>query len=450
MRLLLVSNGHGEDLSGALLAQELQRRGAQVAAVPLVGEGEAYRGAAIPVLGHTRSYSTGGLGYTSFAGRMAELLQGQVLYLLRRSLRLWREAGRADGLVVVGDVIPVLLAWLRGKPVVTYLVAYSSHYEGRLRLPWPCGACLASRRFRAVFSRDALSASDLTEQLGRPVQFLGNPFMEQLLIASATEPARAQSAANSAGDSASGAANLVLLPGSRLPEALENLKLMMQMLEQLPPQASPWPMRAALVRELSAEALRELAQAQGWQWVGQEGEGAAGNPTGEYASPALFKTVRSVRIEKAGLQLELCWGQFSQLLASSQVVVSMAGTATEQAVGLGKPVLQLAGHGPQFTEGFAEAQRRLLGPALFCAPGPAGAPETLGASAKLLLALMAPNDPQQWQRHQQLWRQEGERRLGTAGGTARLAEAIIGALAPGKQPSGKQTQGHQPLSKQWP
>jgi hypothetical protein len=46
---------------------------------------------------------------------------------------------------------------------------------------------------------------------------------------------------------------------------------------------------------------------------------------------------------------------------------------------------------------------------------------------------MAPNDPQQWQRHQQLWRQEGERRLGTAGGTARLAEAIIGALAPSKQ-----------------
>ena len=441
MRLLLVSNGHGEDLSGALLAQELQKHGAHVAAIPLVGEGEAYRGAAIPVLGHTRSYSTGGLGYTSFAGRMAELLQGQVLYLLRRSLRLWREAGRADGLVVVGDVIPVLLAWLRGKPVVTYLVAYSSHYEGRLRLPWPCGTCLASRRFRAVFSRDALSASDLTEQLGRPVQFLGNPFMEQLLTASAPEPARAEStansAANSAADSASGGANLVLLPGSRLPEALENLKLMLQLLEQLPPQASPWPMRAALVRELSAESLRELAQAQGWQWIGQAAEGAAENPTGEYARPTIFKTVRSVRIEKAGLQLELCWGQFNQLLASSQVVVSMAGTATEQAVGLGKPVLQLAGHGPQFTEGFAEAQRRLLGPALFCAPGPAGAPETLRGSAKLLQALMAPIDPQQWQRHQQLWRQEGERRLGTAGGTARLAEAIIGALEARPKPYSK-------------
>jgi len=64
--------------------------------------------------------------------------------------------------------------------------------------------------------------------------------------------------------------------------------------------------------------------------------------------------------------------------------------------------------------------------------------------------LLAPNDPQQWQRHQQLWRQEGERRLGTAGGTARLAEAIIGGLEVRPKPPSKQTQGHQPSSKQWP
>jgi len=45
----------------------------------------------------------------------------------------------------------------------------------------------------------------------------------------------------------------------------------------------------------------------------------------------------------------------------------MAGTAAEQAVGMAKPVLQLPGQGPQFTAGFAEAQRRLLGPTVFCA-----------------------------------------------------------------------------------
>ena len=39
----------------------------------------------------------------------------------------------------------------------------------------------------------------------------------------------------------------------------------------------------------------------------------------------------------------------------------MAGTATEQFVGLGKPAIVLPGQGPQFTPSFAEAQTRLLG-----------------------------------------------------------------------------------------
>ena len=39
----------------------------------------------------------------------------------------------------------------------------------------------------------------------------------------------------------------------------------------------------------------------------------------------------------------------------------MAGTAIEQAVGLGKPVITIPGEGPSFTYRFAEAQTRLLG-----------------------------------------------------------------------------------------
>ena len=216
MRLLLISNGHGEDLSGALLALALQELGAQVAAVPLVGGGDAYLAAGISVLGRTRNYSTGGLGYTSAAGRWAEIFQGQMLYLLKRSWRVWREAQKADALVVVGDVIPVLLCWLLGKPVATYLVAYSSHYEGKLRLPWPCGACLASKRTRAIFSRDYLTACDLSEQLGRSVEFLGNPFIEKVLGAKAKPSAEQM---------------LALLPGSRLPEALQNFELKLALLE---------------------------------------------------------------------------------------------------------------------------------------------------------------------------------------------------------------------------
>ena len=42
-RILLLSNGHGEDLSGALIGLELQKLGHQLDALPLVGHGRASR-----------------------------------------------------------------------------------------------------------------------------------------------------------------------------------------------------------------------------------------------------------------------------------------------------------------------------------------------------------------------------------------------------------------------
>lgn len=392
-RVLLLSNGHGEDLSGALIGQELLARGLEVWALPLVGHGQAYRQAGLPLLGRTREYSTGGLGYTSHLGRLTEILEGQLLYLLRRLALLVRVAGRYDLVVVVGDVIPVLAATLVRRPVVTYLVAYSSHYEGRLRLPWPCGRCLRSRRFLRVFSRDALTASDLSSQLGRPVAFLGNPFLDRVLeVAEPLETAAADRPAQRLG----------LLPGSRLPEALRNLELMLRVLDQLPdPLKDPrrLALDAALVGTLTDEGIRERAEAVGWSLEGGE-------------------------LRRGPLRLRLHRGRFAAVVQQSDLLLSMTGTAAEQAVGLGKPVLQLPGFGPQFTPGFAEAQRRLLGPSLFCAEGEPGSPTNLRASGELIGHLLMQGDLGE------LCRRNGLERIGNGGGTARMAEQITSLLPP--------------------
>ena len=99
-RLLLLSNGHGEDLSGSLLAKALANRGHTVEALPLVGRGQPYRDAGIALIGGTQEFSTGGLGYTSLRGRLTEVIQGQVVYLLRRLMRLLRIGHRYDLVVV--------------------------------------------------------------------------------------------------------------------------------------------------------------------------------------------------------------------------------------------------------------------------------------------------------------------------------------------------------------
>jgi len=398
-RVLLLSNGHGEDLSGALLGAALRERNHQVEALPLVGNGHPYRDAGLPLILKTREFSTGGLGYTSLRGRLTELVQGQVLHLLGGVVKLLRVAHRYDLVVVIGDVIPVMAAWLCRRPVVTYLVAYSSHYEGRLRLPWPCGECLSSRRCRAVFSRDQLSADDLSQQLQRPVRFLGNPFMDPVLQPQPPlHPSRRR---------------IGLLPGSRRPELEQNLRLLLRVVEQLPEPllaSGELAVDLALVHGLDDTALAALAKAEGWTL--QPGDGRD----------------QQQRLERGQRRIQVQRSRFTAVLQSSDLLLCMAGTAAEQAVGLAKPVLQLVGEGPQFTPEFAEAQRRLLGPTVFCAKGPVGSPDTLKATAALALELLerCSSDPDLQER----CRREATRRLGSMGGAAglsvaaRIAEAI--------------------------
>ena len=391
-RLLLLSNGHGEDLSGALLGQALQCEGHVVDALPLVGKGQPYREAGIALIGGTQEFSTGGLGYTSLRGRLTELLQGQVVYLLRRLLRLLRIANRYDQVVVIGDVIPVMAAWLSRRPVSTYLVAYSSHYEGRLRLPWPCAECLRSPRFQAVFSRDQLSADDLSSQLRKPVRFVGNPFMDPLLQECQRLPKARR--------------RLGLLPGSRRPELEQNLILLLNVVEQLPSpllSSGELKLELALVSSMSDEALSELVGPLGWQL-----EAGA--------------TASTARLRRDAHRVQVRRGAFAAVLHSSDLLLCMAGTAAEQAVGLARPVLQLVGHGPQFTPGFAEAQRRLLGPTVFCAAGEAGAASTLERTAAMALELLERSHHDHQLQHR--CQQEALNRLGTAGGGSRMAASI--------------------------
>lgn len=414
-RVLLLSNGHGEDLSGALIASALQRRGVAVRALPLVGHGEPYRQRGIAVQGRTRTFSTGGLGFTSLAGQMRELLEGQTLHVILQLARLRRRSRGVDLVVAVGDVVAVLGAWLSGRPAAVYLVAYSSHYEGRLRLPWPCGWLLRRRHFAAIWARDRLSAEDLSGQLGRPVRFLGNPFLDAVLTGSNPE-ANAKLAGLGASPSdgdPGGSQRLLLLPGSRLPEAQHNLALMLELLSRLasrlPSPQQLW-VSAALVGALTAAAIQQLAAPLGWE-------------------PAAAATGGRGLRHRCGLELELVWRGFAAQLAAADLVLAMAGTASEQAVGLGKPVLQLVGRGPQFTAGFADAQRRLLGPAVFAADGEPGSPICLEATAALgadLLQRLA--DPGQGPVLRRQWASAAAERIGVGGGSERLAAAIMELL----------------------
>jgi len=102
----------------------------------------------------------------------------------------------------------------------------------------------------------------------------------------------------------------------------------------------------------------------------------------------------------------------------------MAGTAIEQAVGLGKPVIQIPGRGPQFTYRFAEAQMRLLGSSVqTVGRGPAGEAELRLAAAWVERILSDPTYRQECQRN-------GQERVGRGEGAWGIARALQQLIAP--------------------
>ncbi|KGG16818.1 MULTISPECIES: lipid-A-disaccharide synthase-related protein [unclassified Prochlorococcus] len=394
-KLLLISNGHGEDLSGSILGNELKKQGHEVAAFPLVGKGNAYTKSDIKTHGMRKEFSTGGLGYTSLIGRLTELVQGQLFYLIWTFLRLLQIARSYDFLIVVGDVVPILAAWLSHRKMVVYLVAYSSHYEGKLRLPWPAASCLKSKRCLEIFTRDDLTAKDLTLQLKRSVLFLGNPFMDIVLKPKKPLPQRLF--------------RLGLLPGSRRPELDQNLLIILRVLQSLPQSIltnSEFSFDMALVNALNDRALWKLISKDGWQIIA--------NSEANSFSHILNHGFCSVKVHR---------NSFAQVLQSSDVLLCMAGTAVEQAVGLGKPVIQIPGKGPQFTSAFAEAQRRLLGKTVFCAEGNVVKGSNIFLStADLIVDIF--NRVHRDIELKENCRKEASMRLGTDGGTQRIAESI--------------------------
>ncbi len=95
----------------------------------------------------------------------------------------------------------------------------------------------------------------------------------------------------------------------------------------------------------------------------------------------------------------------------------MAGTATEQFVGLGKPAITIAGSGPQFTAHFATLQQRLLG----CSILLGDSAESVADKLEYLL-----QNPPKWQEIAF----NGRQRMGAAGASDRIAQWLLGNFCP--------------------
>ncbi|MGB9613153.1 MAG: hypothetical protein ACPL4K_03135, partial [Candidatus Margulisiibacteriota bacterium] len=105
---------------------------------------------------------------------------------------------------------------------------------------------------------------------------------------------------------------------------------------------------------------------------------------------------------------------FAEVLALSDLIVGLSGTGNEQAAGCGIPVISFYGRGAQYNKKFAEAQKQLLGEALYLVRS--YDPKTIAVAIWKLL-----KNPDKMKE----MRRAGRERMGNGGAVEKIAWALF-------------------------
>ncbi len=434
-KLLCLSNGHGEDAIAVRILRELQKlpNCPELAVLPIVGEGHAYSDLGeIPIIGPVQQMPSGGFIYMDGRQLWGDI-QGGLLQLTLTQWKIIRTWGREGGFILaVGDIVPLLFAWLSGAPYAFVGTAKSEyyirdeegplsrqswweHYEGwsgSVYLPWE--RWLMSRsRCQAVFPRDTLTTKIL-QKFRIPAYDLGNPMMDDLEHSQMMSGEDRENLAIE--DKSRLSLVITLLPGSRIPEAYHNWRLILEAVDHIIQTFYDRELLflAAIAPSLSLEGFYQGLDSFGWQGekTGRLQRGSILLNSSNELSSGMFQGQMSVTFTLRRATLLLTKQGFNECLQQGDFAIALAGTATEQFIGLGKPAIAIPGKGPQYTPAFAEAQSRLLGLSLILTQSPAAVPS-------LIQSLLA--DPDQLQ----LIAENGKRRMGNPGSARRIATCLL-------------------------
>jgi uncharacterized protein (TIGR03492 family) len=377
-RVLVISNGIGEDSIGAGIIRKLPSSLA-AEAYPTLGAGHAYQGLC-PIVGPRAFLPSEGSRVER--GTLRKDLVAGAWGAMPPALRFLRGARRTyDSFLVVGDLVGVMACWLAGISGVVYLDVYNTGYGRSYYL----GEKLVMRRVcRTVFCRAEMLAGQL-RRLGIDARADGN-IMLDTIPAGDYEAARRRLRLKS----------VALLPGSR-GGAVANFALQIESLGLLPEDQRP-DIFVAVAEGVDPE---DLARATGLFLHPPQG----GEP-GDLG-----------RLSGRGFHLHLARGALKPLVEAADLVLSQAGTATVQAMGLGRPVVTFARDSERAERSADEG--RLFGAARLVVPAE---PASIAAEVMRLLG-----DPAECKRLGAL----GKQRVGSGGVLGKVVAALEAGVRPG-------------------
>ncbi|MDI9371003.1 MAG: tetraacyldisaccharide 4'-kinase [Synergistaceae bacterium] len=330
-RMVVASNGYGEDSMGVLLARKLSERfpSALVSAFPIVGRGEHYSKEGIPIDSTpSDSPSDGVIKY-----RLVDLwrdLRAGLLKSIAMQMGAWRKLrGRIRTPLCVGDVYLLLhTLWGQGQLPVLVATAKTVYLSGHWRLE----RFILKHRSRMAWTRDRDTAEELRRS-GAQARFDGNPIMD-ITCDNTIEPVPW---------GADDLPRILLLPGSRR-RAYDDLRLLLRAVERvqealLTTGGASYMMVVAptLDTDRLLQACEEARSADGTAWM-----------------PVRGSDTNGLRVSKNGCEISFFFGPLPAVAGRAHVLIGLGGTANQVCAGMGVPVVSIEEKG-KFV------QKKLLG-----------------------------------------------------------------------------------------
>jgi tetraacyldisaccharide 4'-kinase len=304
-RLVVASNGYGEDAVGVLLAKKLRAAfpEAEVMAFPLVGRGAPYKIQDFPVVSTPSVTPSGGVLKYRLRDLWGDLRAGLFGHI-RDQQGDWRAvAHEVRTPLCVGDVYLLLhTLWGQGTAPLFVATAKTVHLSGH----WRIERFIIRRACRRTWTRDGETAAQLTAS-GADAVYAGSPIMD--LLGDVPVPALSFAPARP---------RILLLPGSR-ERAYGDVKLLLEAVEFLQAQKT-----CDYVMGLAPTIdLPRLAQAcEGWTFA----------DSGEDRPPCLAKEDAVIRLHQGGV---------AAAAATAALLIGLGGTANQLCAGMGVPVVSI-------------------------------------------------------------------------------------------------------------
>ena len=331
--LMIISNGHGEDLISSYLIKSLidKKNDINISVLPIVGKGNRFEKLPVEILGPRKVFPSGGVIRGSFKNLFNDIKSGLLVSTYKQIKEIRNNRDKVQLTIVIGDVYALLLSGLFSNSDIIFIPTAKSEYiDGHYKVE----KYLMKKYAELVLPRDLKTTNNLINY-GVNANFNGNLMMDCFEIDNIDFDLHSES-------------NIIgLLPGSR-EESYDNMLDFIKVIEELEKlKKEKNVFLTPVVNDFSLEKLKNKLKNYKWNIIEESSDND--NTIMKIISPSKLNTINIIK------------NGFGDVLNQAKIFIGMAGTANEQAVGMGKPVITFPSSGVQFSFEFASNQKRLLG-----------------------------------------------------------------------------------------